>query len=389
MRVVLSLFLALTLGVKYAGAATPIIPSPPQIAASAYFLIDADSKRVLVDKNSSQRLAPASLTKIMTSYIAASELATGSIDEDHEVAVSVRAWKTGGSRMYIREGTKVTVLDLLKGVIIQSGNDASVALAEHIAGSEEAFADVMNQQALRLGMKNTNFVNSTGWPDEEHYTTAEDMAILTGAVIKDYPEHYKLYAEKYFTYNNIRQPNRNSLLWRDNTVDGVKTGHTEAAGYCMVISAKQQNMRLISVVMGASSETSRAVASQKLLTYGFRYFETHDLYKDGEIIDRVVVWSGAADDLDIGPKDAITLTIPRGTRKDLSASMDVNRVIEAPIKFGDVLGKLTISLSGDVIHEAPIVALRDVAEAGFVGGLLDGIYLFFVQMVGGDTLHDS
>jgi D-alanyl-D-alanine carboxypeptidase (penicillin-binding protein 5/6) len=382
------LLAALTFGYSMAIPAAPvIIPSPPDLAATAYMLMDADSGEILVSHNIDQRLPPASLTKMMTSYIAAGEIKKEVIDLNEPVEISVTAWRMGGSKMYIREGTRVSFNDLLKGVVIQSGNDASVAVAERVAGSEDAFVDIMNQQAALLGMKDTQFVNSTGWPDEDHYTTARDMATLAVALIEDFPGHYKMYAEKYFTYGNIRQPNRNSLLWRDSSVDGVKTGHTEAAGYCLVASAIRDGMRLISVVMGARSEEARAAESQKLLTYGFRYFETMQLYGAEEVLNTVRVWGGMQESLDLGLLESVVLTIPRGTREDLTATMDINVVIEAPLKIGQVLGKLTITQPDAEALEVPIVALKTVDEAGFFSGLLDAIYLFFLQLFSMDTLH--
>ncbi|MDZ7684132.1 MAG: D-alanyl-D-alanine carboxypeptidase family protein [Gammaproteobacteria bacterium] len=283
-----------------ATTAEAIIPAPPQLAAEAWMLVDGKTGEVLVEHNSEQRLPPASLTKIMTSYVAAAELKRGTISMNDMVNISVKAWRMEGSRMFIQEGTQVRFEDLLRGVIIQSGNDASVALAEHIAGGEDAFAGMMNQQAARLGMANTNFVNATGLPHENHYTTPADLVKLTRSLIRDYPDHYDMYAEKYFTYNDIRQPNRNSLLWRDPSVDGVKTGHTEAAGYCLIAAAERDGMRLVSVVMGADSEEARAMESQKLLTYGFRYFDTLELYAAGESLRDVRVWGGTDESLGSG-----------------------------------------------------------------------------------------
>ena len=368
-------------------AAPVIIPSPPELAATAYLLVDADSAEVLVSHNVGQRLPPASLTKMMTSYIAASEIKRDVVGLSDPVKISVKAWRMGGSKMYIREGTQVSLKDLLKGVIIQSGNDASVSVAEHISGSEDAFADVMNQMAVLLDMKDTHFVNATGWPDEDHYTTAKDMATLAVALIRDYPAHYKMYSEKYFTYGNIRQPNRNSLLWRDNSVDGVKTGHTEAAGYCLVASAKRDGMRLVSVVMGARSEEARAAESQKLLTYGFRYFETMQLYKAQEVLSTVRVWGGQDETVRLGLVEGVVLTTPRGTREDLTATMDINSVIEAPLKVGQALGTLTITRPDAETLEVPIVALKSVDESGLFSSLLDTIHLFFLQLFGMETLH--
>jgi D-alanyl-D-alanine carboxypeptidase (penicillin-binding protein 5/6) len=274
----------------------------------------------------------------------------------------------------------------MSGVIIQSGNDASVALAEHIAGSEEAFADVMNQQAQRLGMLDSHFMNVTGLPSEEHYTTANDLALLTVSLIRDHPSHYGLYSEKYFTYNDIRQPNRNTLLWRDKSVDGVKTGHTEAAGYCLVASAKRDNMRLVSVVMGASSEEARATESQKLLTYGFRYYETLHLYRAQESLNEVRVWGGAKPKLQLGLADKVAVTIPRGAKDNLAASMDIDSVINAPIIVNQQLGILTVSLDGETVFEAPLVALSAIDEAGFFQRLWDSVSLFLLQLLGGDPL---
>ncbi|MCB1646673.1 MAG: D-alanyl-D-alanine carboxypeptidase [Pseudomonadales bacterium] len=369
-----------------ARSADIIIPAPPQLAASGYLLLDASTGKVLVEHNSRQRLPPASLTKIMTSYIISEEMDRGRLSEDDEVEISVKAWRMGGSRMFIREGTRVKVGDLLRGIVIQSGNDASVAMAEHIAGSEDQFADMMNQHAMRLGMTDTHFVNATGWPSEDHYTTARDLATLTIALINDHPTHYDIYSEKYFTYNDIRQPNRNTLLWKNPAVDGVKTGHTEAAGYCLVASAKKDGMRLISVVMGTRSEEARASESQKLLTYGFRYFETMNLYKANESLSKVRVWSGNRNALDLGVAEDVQLTLPRGAKDQLSARLDIDSVIKAPINSGTSLGKLTVSLGDEVVYEGSLVALTPVEEAGFFARLWDAIALFFLQLMGGDPL---
>ena len=341
----------------------------------------------MAEHNAKQRLPPASLTKIMTSYVASTEVGNGTLQLEEDVQISVRAWRTQGSRMFVREGTSVKVGELLRGIIIQSGNDASVALAEHIAGSEDAFADVMNQQAKLLGMNATHFMNATGLPDEDHYTTAADLAKLTIALINDHPEHYKLYSEKYFSYNDIRQPNRNQLLWRDKSVDGVKTGHTEAAGYCLVSSAVRNGMRLISIVMGANSEEGRSIESQKLLTYGFRYYETLSLYKAAEKLKTVKVWGGAMPSLDLGLKDDVTITIPRGAKKTLEASMDLQQVNEAPIKKGQVVGKLKVVNGDKVIAEVELVALTAIEEAGFFKSFWDAVLLFFAQLFSKDTLE--
>ncbi len=368
-------------------ARVPIIPAAPQLAAEGYLLIDVKTGKVIVDYNSQQRLPPASLTKIMTSFVIATELENGTISDTDQVNISVKAWKMEGSRMFIQEGTRVAVEDLLRGIVIQSGNDASVAMAEHVAGSEDAFVDVMNQQAARLGMKDTHFMNATGLPDENHYSTAADLARLTTALINRFPEHYKLYSEKYFTYNEIKQPNRNLLLWRDNTVDGVKTGHTQAAGYCLVSSAQRDGMRLISVVMGTSSEEARATESQKLLTYGFRYFETVPLYSGDESLNKVRVWHGTHGSINLGLADDVVVTIPRGGRDSLSAHMDINTEIHAPFPKGEALGTLTITMGDDTLLTRPLVALNGVEEAGFFSSLWDSVSLIFLQLTGGDPLQ--
>lgn len=354
-----------------------IIPAPPQLAATGYLLIDADTGHVLVEHNADERLPPASLTKMMSSYLVSEEVARGTVAEDDMVNISVKAWRMGGSKMFIREGTQVSVRDLLLGVIVQSGNDATIALAEHISGSEEAFVDVMNQRAALLGMTSTHFENSTGWPAEGHLTTARDLAILARAVINEHPEHYALYREKYFLWNNIRQPNRNLLLFRDETVDGLKTGHTEEAGYCLVASAKRDNMRLISVVMGTKSEEARAAESQKLLSYGFRYFETRSLYRGGETISNSRVWSGQAKEVALGVADSVKLTLPRGRQDDMQIQMQVNEIIKAPLEAGQVLGSLIVTLDEEQVAEVPIVALHAVEPAGFFARLVDSIKLFF------------
>jgi D-alanyl-D-alanine carboxypeptidase (penicillin-binding protein 5/6) len=282
--------------------------------------------------------------------------------------------------MFLREGTRVSLKDLLKGIIIVSGNDASVAIAEHIAGSEDAFADLMNRHAERLNMTNSRFRNATGLPAEGHYTSARDMALLALAIINDFPEHYPLYAEKSFTYNNITQQNRNLLLWRDDKVDGLKTGHTEEAGYCLVASGKQGNQRLISVVMGTDSEQARAVETQKLLTWGFRFFETYHAYNAGDVLSQVQVWMGQQDRLDIGPASDLIMTIPRNSQPRLKAEMKVHPDIRAPISKGDTLGSVVVSLDGEVLLDRPLVALNDVEQAGLFKRLWHRIRLFFAGL---------
>ncbi len=358
-----------------------LIPAPPELAASAWILVDANTGKVLVEHNADDQLPPASLTKMMTSYIVAGELHNGKVKEQDMVPISVTAWKMGGSRMYVQEGTQVPLIDLLRGVVIQSGNDASVALAEYLAGGEGAFADVMNQQAKLLGMKNSNFHNATGWPSDGHLTTARDLSLLARALIQDYPEHYDIYAEKYFEYNNIKQPNRNRLLWRDSSVDGLKTGHTEEAGYCLVASAVRNGMRLISVVMGTQSEEARARESQKLLSFGFRYYETGKVYSKGDVLqENTRVWYGVEDTVNLVSPEDVYLTIPRGSKDQLEAKILVDEAIEAPLTDSQPLGRLTVSFEGEQLLDTPLVADRLVEEAGMFSRMWDAITLFFMGL---------
>ena len=376
--VIVSLGFALLAGFVDAGQV--IIPASPQLAAKAHILIDANSGRVLAEKNADETLPPASITKLMTSYIVSAELETGSIGLNDMVPISVKAWKKGGSKMFVREGTQVPVIDLMRGMIIQSGNDATIALAEYIAGSEEAFVDVMNQQATLLGMSNTRFLNATGWPEKGHYSSSRDIAILARALITEFPESYKLYSEKYFSYNGINQANRNKLLFRDKTIDGMKTGHTDEAGYCLVASSEKEGMRLISVVLGTVSDSARAAESQKLLSYGFRYYHTHKLYEKSAVISQAEVWKGQVDQLQLGVANNIYLTIPRGSEDDLVATANVDEVIEAPIVAGQELGNIVVTLDGEELLNTPLVALSAVEQAGLFSRILDSIALFFRQL---------
>lgn len=357
-----------------------LIPSSPQIAASSYILMDPLSGRIIMEENSHERLPPASLTKMMTAYIVERELDEGRISLSDMVPISVNAWRTEGSRTFVKEGTEVSVENLLKGVIIQSGNDASVALAEFIAGSEGAFVDIMNQQAQILGMNGSSFANATGLPAPDHFSTAYDLALLAKAIINDYPENYPLYAQKHFTYNNIRQPNRNSLLWRDDSVDGLKTGHTEEAGYCLVASAMRNDTRLIAVVMGTDSTSSRAQEVQKMLNYGFRYYQSERLFRTGQELLEARVWGGASDNLSVGLTDDVYVTIPRGSRDSLESTVELDSVIKAPISMGDELGRVTVKLGDDVVVDQPVLALSDIPEGGFFKRIWDAIKLFFVQL---------
>ncbi|MES9817405.1 MAG: D-alanyl-D-alanine carboxypeptidase family protein [Candidatus Thiodiazotropha sp.] len=349
----------LTAFTAYAAVPTP---PPPDVAASGYLLVDFHSGKVLAEKGAGNRLEPASLTKIMTAYAVFRELKQGNINLEDSVLISEKAWRTPGSRMFIEVGKKVKVIDLVKGMIIQSGNDACVALAEHIAGSEATFAELMNNIARELGMTNTHFINSTGLPDDDHYTTPADIAKVAAATIRDFPEYYPWYSDRSFVFNDITQHNRNKLLWRDNSVDGIKTGHTEAAGYCLVASAQRESMRLISVVMGTKGEEARAQASQSLLNYGFRFYETHQLYTAGEVLNRTRIWKGDKEKLPLGLGQDLNVTIPRHQYQNLDARMEIEPKIMAPVKQGEVLGHVSITLNGEPVTEAPLVALKSIAD---------------------------
>ncbi|ETI62468.1 D-alanyl-D-alanine carboxypeptidase family protein [Marinomonas profundimaris] len=361
-------------------AAPSLIPAPPQLSASSYILLDAYTGDILVNHNADQALPPASLTKLMTAYIIEYELARGNLSLDDMVNISEKAWRMEGSRMFIREGTQVKLEDLMRGIIIQSGNDASVAAAEHIAGSESAFADLMNQHAQLLGMVNTHFVNATGFPVEDHYSSAHDLAKLARATILQFPENFSMYSEKDFTYNNIRQPNRNKLLWRDKTVDGLKTGHTDAAGYCLAATAVRNGTRLITVVMGTKSDAARAAESQKLLDYGFRYYETRKLYSRGQVVNNARVWGGSESNVKVGFADDVLVTMPRQQGASIPATLDMQKEIIAPIAVGDVLGKIVVGSEGNILLERSVVALEAVEEGGFFKRMFDKIKLFFMKL---------
>lgn len=341
------------------------VPSPPKLAATSYLLVDADSGRILAEKEIHKKVEPASITKMMTAYVVYKEIESGRLSMSEEVTVSKKAWRMKGSKMFIEVGKKVSVEELMKGLIIQSGNDATVALAEHIAGSESTFADYMNQYAQQLGMSETNFVNATGWPDKNHVTTAADLVKLASALIREFPDHYEWYKEKEYTFNGIRQYNRNKLLWRDKSVDGIKTGHTETAGYCLVSSAKRDDMRLIAVVLGTKSEKSRSDVSQSLLSYGFRFYESNKLYSAGEALNTARVWKGESENLNLGLAKDLFITIPRGAYKKLDATMEVNSDIEAPIEKGQQLGQVSVKLEGKELISQPLIALQSVGKGSF------------------------
>ena len=362
-------------------------PAAPEIAAKAWILIDANTGTVLLESNADKQLPPASLAKMMTTYLVSNEIEEGRLTEETEVLISDNAWllggaKTDGSTMFLSPRSRVTVLDLMHGVIIQSGNDAAIALAEHVAGGEHAFADLMNQQAELLGMTNTQYMNSTGLPAEGMFTSARDLSKIARAIIRDHPKYYEIYSKKYFEHNNINQPNRNRLLWRDKSVDGLKTGRTQEAGYCLVSSAKRRDMRLIAVVLGATNDESRARESQRLLSYGFRYFDTRVVYSAGDIIKaNAKLWYGEEEFLNLTIADDVILTFPRGSEKILKAEVTLSDVIAAPIVTGQVLGNLQVSLNEALLVDVPLVAEKDIAESGLFARLFDWIILFFTELL--------
>ncbi|HLB30726.1 MAG TPA: D-alanyl-D-alanine carboxypeptidase family protein [Gammaproteobacteria bacterium] len=369
------LFLTSAFLIGQSAPAATAVPAPPRINAAAYLVSDFNSGELLVAENVDVKMEPASLTKIMTVYVVAAEIASGNIKLDDQVLVSETAWRMEGSRMFIEVGKRISVHDLLLGAVIQSGNDASVALAEHVAGSEEVFAGLMNQHAERLGMKNSHFTNSTGLPHEEHYTTARDMARLAAALIRDFPDIYAMHSIKEFSFNNIRQINRNRMLWWDETVDGIKTGHTENAGYCLVTSAVRDGMRLISVVAGAESDNSRAKGTQSILNYGFRFFETRRIYPAGAEVSTVKIWKGASEQLRLGVAEDLYLTVPRGRYDELDAIITPEETITAPIEAGAVKGAIRISLEGKLLAEHPLRALESVPEGTLFKRLQDEFWL--------------
>ena len=364
-----------------------IIPAEPSINAKSWILIDASTGTVILENNADLRLPPASLAKMMTTYITSNEIKAGRMNPEDLVTISDNAWrkggaKTGGSTMFLDPRSKVPVIDLMKGVIIQSGNDASIALAEHISGGEIAFADLMNQQAELLQMTNSEFKNSSGLPEEGMYSSARDLSKIANAIIKDHPTSYKIYSEKYFKHNNINQPNRNRLLWRDKSVDGLKTGRTDEAGFCLVASAEREDMRLISVVLGASNDETRSRESQRLLSYGFRYFNTQTLFKSKEIIKSdVKIWFGTEKFLNLTIGEDAILTFPRGAEDDLKAEFTIDEVIKAPVKVGDPLGLLKISLENELLLEIPLVSSQNITEGNFISRIIDWLVLFFTNLL--------
>ena len=371
------LVLLFSLLIAPAAWSAAIVPPPPELGAKSYVLMDAASGTVLVNHEGDLRLPPASLTKLMTAYIATLEIDRGHLHENDMVTISEKAWRMGGSKMFVKVGNQVSVNDLFHGIIIQSGNDASVALAEHIAGDEDAFAALMNGNAKQLGMSNSHFMNATGWPAEGHYSTAHDMATLARAIIYADPAHYAIYAQKEFLWNGIKQPNRNLLLWRDDGVDGLKTGHTDEAGYCLVASAKRDGVRLIAAVFGTESEAARATETAKLLGYGFRFFESKTFHRKGEVLANAPVWKGAMRTVKTGLTGDLAASVVRGELGKLSTQLVLNSTLIAPIKQGDVIGKIEVRQGDKVLNRTDVVALESVEEGGFFRRSWDSIVLFF------------
>ena len=358
-------------------AALQRIPEPPNINAVGYILIDMHSGHVIAKNNANERMEPASLTKMMTSYLVAKAIKEGKASLTDEVKISKKAWKMKGSRMFVEVGKKIPLEKLLIGMVVQSGNDATIALVEHIAGDEESFVKLMNETAQKMGLGDTHFVNATGWPHEDHYSTPRDMTVLGMNLIRDFPEHYEYYSRKEYTYNKIKQFNRNQLLWKDDSVDGIKTGHTESAGYCLVASAKRGNMRLISTVLGTKSKAARTTESQKLLTYGFRFFETHKLYSSNDRLTDVKIWKGEAETLPLGILEDLFITIPRGQYDKLDANMSINATIVAPVNIGSVYGSVNIMLGSQIVAKRDLVSLRTVGEGSFWHNLIDSVKLWW------------
>ena len=357
-----------------------VTPTAPNVDAKGYILLDADSGKVLAEKNPDQRMAPASLTKLMSMYIISGYLRNGTIHLDDKVLISKKAWQTGGSRMFIKVDDEVPIKDLIQGIVVASGNDATVAMAEHIAGSEESFASIMNTTAKALGMNNSHFADSNGLPNPNHYSTARDLSTLARAIIRDFPEDYRLYSEKWFTFNGIRQPNRNHLLWTYKYADGLKTGHTDDAGFCLVSSAKKDGTRLISVIMGSPSDRARADESIRMLNYGFRFFETHKLYSANTTLTQIRVWKGQKKEVPLGVTSDFYATIPAGQYKNIQASIELNNPIKAPIVKGQPYGTLNITLNNQILATQPLVALADNPKGGFFRNMGDSINYNFHKL---------
>jgi D-alanyl-D-alanine carboxypeptidase (penicillin-binding protein 5/6) len=356
------------------------IPPAPQAPVRGYVLMDYQSGNILAEMNSNERMEPASITKLMTGYVIYQALKSGKIRLEDPVTISEKAWRTQGSKMFIQVGSQVSVEDLLMGMVVQSGNDATVALAEHVAGSEETFVKLMNQEAERLGLTNSHFVNTPGMPDPNHYMSARDIAVLSRAIIREFPEHYARYSVGSFKFNNIEQQNRNELLLKDPSVDGIKTGHTQSAGYCLAASAKRDDTRLISVVLGAQKMRERFQATQTLLNYGFSFFESRKLYDPSAPIVTARIWKGEDNELPLGVTQGLYVTVPKGQAPQVSTTTTVQPTIIAPVQKDQPFGEIVVKLGEQEVSRTPLVALKDVPESGWFGRMIDAILMFFYSL---------
>ena len=379
-RKVLYFFFSLVLSFLLSGNES-FIPDPPSISSSNYILIDANTNRVLAEMNPDEEIEPASITKIMTGYVVSDQIQEGFITLDDEVLISENCWRKKGSRMFIEEGSRVVLLDLIKGMVIQSGNDATCAIAEHVAGSEDNFVDLMMRYAEKMALDNTSFINPSGWPDTDHYSSAKDIAKLSSLLIKDFPEHYSLYKEKWFTYNNIRQRNRNALLWQDDSIDGLKTGHTESAGFCLVSSGTREQTRLIAVTLKSKSEKARLTDSRRLLDYGFRYFRTKKLVTEGQNVKEEQVWGGELEKVAIVPIQDFYLTLPLRDFKKIESFVSLEDYLQAPISKNQIVGKMLFKLGEEEVGSVDLVTVKEVKSQGVFGRAWSNIKLLVYRFL--------
>ena len=379
-RKVLYFFFSLALSFLLSGNES-FIPDPPSISSSNYILIDANTNRVLAEMNPDEEIEPASITKIMTGYIVSDQIQDGFITLDDEVLISENCWRKKGSRMFIEEGSRVVLLDLIKGMVIQSGNDATCAIAEHVAGSEDNFVDLMMRYAEKMALDNTSFINPTGWPDADHYSSAKDIAKLSTLLIKDFPDHYSLYKEKWFTYNNIRQRNRNALLWQDDSIDGLKTGHTESAGFCLVSSGTREQTRLIAVTLKSKSEKTRLTDNRRLLDYGFRYFRTKKLVTEGQNVKEEQVWGGELEKVAIAPIKDFYLTLPLRDFKKIESFVSLEDYLQAPISKNQIVGKMLFKLGEEEVGSVDLVTVKEVKSQGVFGRAWSNIKLLVYRFL--------
>ena len=379
-RKVLYFFFSLVLSFLLSGNES-FIPDPPSISSSNYILIDANTNRVLAEMNPDEEIEPASITKIMTGYVVSDQIQEGFITLDDEVLISENCWRKKGSGMFIEEGSRVVLLDLIKGMVIQSGNDATCAIAEHVAGSEDNFVDLMMRYAEKMALDNTSFINPSGWPDTDHYSSAKDIAKLSTLLIKDFPDHYSLYKEKWFTYNNIRQRNRNALLWQDDSIDGLKTGHTESAGFCLVSSGTREQTRLIAVTLKSKSEKTRLTDNRRLLDYGFRYFRTKKLVTEGQNVKEEQVWGGELEKVAIAPIQDFYLTLPLRDFKKIESFVSLEDYLQAPISKNQIVGKMLFKLGEEEVGSVDLVTVKEVKSQGVFGRAWSNIKLLVYRFL--------